>query len=254
VFVLIPGGSFEMGAQREDPDMPDYDREAENDEAPVHEVALAPFLLSKYEMTQGQWLRIAGGNPSIYAAGRDVGGVRTTLLHPVEQVSWQDCVELLGRLALQLPTEAQWEYAARAGTRTPWWTGEDKHSLEGACNVSDRAAKRSGAKWPDDWPELDDGFAVHAPCNQFLPNPFGLHNVHGNVWEWCRDDSFGLYTLEPSPGDGAHQGGDVRYRPSRGGSFLHTAAATRSSNRNNSAPDTRANHLGLRPARALAVP
>jgi formylglycine-generating enzyme required for sulfatase activity/serine/threonine protein kinase len=252
VFVLIPGGTFEMGAQRDEPDEVNFDPAAESDEGPVHSITLAPFFISKYEMTQGQWLRIAGNNPSIYAAGRIVGGVPTTLLNPVEQVSWGDCTELLLTLALQLPTEAQWEYAARAGTTTPWWTGKERNSLEGACNIADRAAKRGSAKWPgiDDWPELDDGFTAHAPVDQFLPNPFGLHNVHGNVWEWCRDE-YGEYSLEVSPGDGERLGGNPTFHVSRGGSFLHPASHSRSANRNNSAPDTRANHLGLRPERAL---
>jgi formylglycine-generating enzyme required for sulfatase activity len=252
VFVLIPGGTFDMGAQRGRPDGRNDDPDAQSDEGPVHAVALAPFLLSKYEMTQGQWLRVTGANPSIYGPGTEFDGVRTTLVHPVEQVSWRDCTEVLGRLALQLPTEAQWEYAARAGSPAPWWTGDERSSLEGACNVADRAAKRVGANWPgiDDWVELDDGFAIHAPCDSFLPNPFGLHNVHGNVWEWCRD-SYGTYDLPVNPGDGERLGGNPTFRVSRGGSFFHAASHARSANRNNSSPDTRSNHLGLRPAAAL---
>jgi formylglycine-generating enzyme required for sulfatase activity len=121
------------------------------------------------------------------------------------------------------------------------------------CNVADSSAKRFGATWPgiEDWPELDDGFVTHAPVDAFPPNAFGLHNVHGNVWEWCRED-YGPYTLEVAPNDGARLEADPTFRVSRGGSFYHTAAHTRAANRSNSPPGTRANHLGLRPARALS--
>src|SRR5262245_14954565 len=155
-------------------------------------------------------------------------------------------------LGLVLPTEAQWEYAARAGTKTPWWTGAKKESLEGAANLADQSAARIGAPWSGiaDWPELDDGWVVHAPVNTFRANPFGLLNVHGNVWEWCRD-WLGPYGSPMHDGDGEREVGEKRYKVSRGGSFHHEAAYARSSMRNNSVPETRSNHLGLRPARRI---
>jgi formylglycine-generating enzyme required for sulfatase activity len=253
VLVLLPGGTFDMGAQNADPKARNFDPRAEAQESPVQAVTLAPFFMSKYEMTQGQWLRFTGRNPSVYNPLTDVGGTHNDLTHPVEQVSWNECNDVLEKLGLALPTEAQWEYAARSGTSSPWWTGVEKESLEGAANLADQAAARAGATWPGiaDWPELDDGFAVHAPVGSFRASPFGLHDMAGNVWEWCRD-WYGSYDASVKDGDGERTATiDKRFRISRGGSFYHDAGFARSACRNRSAPDTRANHLGVRPARAV---
>jgi formylglycine-generating enzyme required for sulfatase activity len=167
-------------------------------------------------------------------------------------VSWFECDEAMRRLGLALPTEAQWERGARADTTTPWWTGSEKTSLEGAANLADKSAARVGAPWPGiaDWPELDDGWPIHAPVTAYRPNPFGLHGVHGNVWEWCRD-WFAPYGGPVREGDGERETEERRYKVSRGGSFRNEAAYARSSCRNNSVPDTRFNQLGLRPARPI---
>src|SRR5262249_25075170 len=142
VFVLIPAGRFWMGAQAASPSGRNVDPQADANESPVHEVSLDAYFLSKYEMTQDQWLRLAGKNPSLYSPGDGINGKLVTLLHPVENVSWIDCTIVLSRLALELPTEAQWEYGARAGTSTPWWTGSEKTSLRGAGNLADAYSKR----------------------------------------------------------------------------------------------------------------
>ncbi|MFT5152128.1 MAG: serine/threonine protein kinase, partial [Planctomycetota bacterium] len=117
VFVLLPGGKFWMGAQARDPEGRNHDPDAQSNEGPVHEVELSAFFLSKYEMTQGQWERMAGRNPSRWTA-ETFGGGWIEGPNPVEQVSWFDCMGLLPKLSLRLPSEAQWEYACRGGTDT----------------------------------------------------------------------------------------------------------------------------------------
>ncbi len=251
VFVLIPGGSFEMGAQKTDPAGVHFDPEAHTDESPVKEVTLSPFFLSKFEMTQGQWLQCAGTNPSQYRPGEKFGDKVHDLLHPVELVSWGDCNEVVARMGLVLPTEAQWEFAARAGTATVWWTGAEKESVEGAANLADSFCKRNGgpSTWVyEDW--LDDGYVVHAPVGTYRPNAFGLHDVIGNVWEWC-GDAYGRYEVPVAPGDGARQVPNPRLRVARGGSFLGRAVRGRSASRNDSTGEIRSHDFGLRPARSL---
>jgi len=251
VFVLLPGGRFWMGAQKRDPDGRNYASKAFADEGPVHEVELSAFFLSKYEMTQGQWERLAGSNPSCYQKQ----SVAPTLLHPVERVSWDDCMALLPDLSLTLPSEAQWEYGARGGTHTVWWTGDDRDSLRiaGAANLADQAAARMGATWEtiEDWPELDDGYAVHAPVDEYAANAFGLHNVHGNECEWCLDgyDS-GFYGRSP-PRDPVSPHEGARYRVFRGGCFRRQAARTRSACRGQGLRTYADYDIGCRPARAI---
>ena len=250
VFVLLPGGTFQMGAQKGDPSGTNYDPQAEGNEGPVHAVTLSPFFLSKYEMTQGQWLRFVGKNPSNY---QPPGGRAPWLLHPVEQVSWLDCMRVMERLGLSLPSEAQWEYGARGGTTTVWWAGNERESLLGAVNLADQAAARGGAIWSDikDWPELDDGFVVHAPVERFAANPFGLHNVHGNVWEWCLDGYDGDFYRQAVSRDPVSPPGGSSSRVDRGGSFVDAASFARSADRNFYSPSF-AGFLGLRPARTIA--
>ena len=253
VLVLLPGGRFHMGAQRTDPNGPNYDPAAQEDEAPVRAVEVGPFLISKYEMTQGQWQRCAAWNPSRYELGMDFDGKFIDLRHPVETVSWDECSTVLARFDLLLPTEAQWEYAARAGTSTPWATGAERDSLLGHANLADRSARRANAQWSaiDDWPELDDGYGAHAPVGTYAPNPFGLHDMHGNVWEWTRDG----YLIDAGAVAGATDPlvppDGLVSRVNRGGGFAYTAASSRSANRDPLKPDSRVGGLGLRPTQAL---
>jgi formylglycine-generating enzyme required for sulfatase activity len=249
VFVLIPAGSFWMGAQNT-PGR-NHDPAANANESPVNEVTLDAFFLSKYEMTQGQWKWLTGRNPSFYAAGYGVGDRAFTLLNPVEQVSWTQCSALLSREGLILPTEAQWEYAARTGTETPWWTGADVHSLEGAANIADNYYKHHGGPVSFEFEEwLDDGFAVHAPVGSFKANAFGLHDVIGNVFEWCRD-GVGGYNLPVRKGDGLRQVTGGASRVHRGGAFLNPGSTLRSAGRMTFGAENRGDYLGLRPARAI---
>jgi serine/threonine protein kinase/formylglycine-generating enzyme required for sulfatase activity len=261
VFVLIPGGTFWMGAQKHDPERRNYDPHATARESPVHEMTLAAFLISKYEMTQGQWQRFTGANPSRYGPTWSWKGEppAETPIHqnqrwnPVEQVTWMECRNVLDRLGLVLPTEAQWEYAARAGTASVWWTGDEKESIgvERAGNLADGWTKSKGGPrgWPyEEW--LEDGWVGHAPVGSFRPNGFGLHDTIGNVWEWCRD-WFAEYDAEVQPGDGLRKVTGARIRMYRGGSYLDAAAFERSATRYFSTPEFHANNLGVRPARVI---
>ncbi|MGB3965632.1 MAG: formylglycine-generating enzyme family protein, partial [Planctomycetota bacterium] len=252
VFVLLPGGTFDMGAQRSDPDGRNHDPGAQPPEAPVHTVTVSPFFVSKYEMTQAQWQRCTGANPSHYKPGKRVQWVKS-LLHPVEQVSWHDCDRELGRLQLSLPSEAQWEYAARAGSSSAWWTGATRESLLGTVNLADQTAARSGSPWPDiqDWPELDDGYEVHAPVAAHRANGFGLHGVHGNVWEWCLDGFDTAFYRQSPAQDPVCPPGSSTTRVNRGGCFANAAALARSANRGSDAPTVADRYLGVRPARAI---
>ena len=251
VFVLIPAGTFWMGAQKSDPAGHNYDPLANAIEGPVHEVRLDAFFLSKYEMTQDQWLRFTGNNPSVYKPGTAHGGIETTPLHPVEQLSWRSETAVLRRLELLLPTEAQWEYAARAGTNTAWWTGAEKSSLAGAANTADHYARTHGG--PTGWgydDSLDDGYEIHAPIGSFRANDFGLHDVAGNVYELCRE-GYGTYDLPEHAGDGERQGTDPVSNMLRGGAYHNPPHRARSAYRTDVSPDYTDYSLGVRPSRAL---
>jgi formylglycine-generating enzyme required for sulfatase activity len=212
--------------------------------------------MSKYEMTQAQWTRLVGHNPSRYVPGSIFGdhafvldAAAVNLLNPVEQVSWDDCETWMGRLGFVIPTEAQWEYAARGGTTTPRWTGATI-ALAQAANLADAFCKQSGGPLGWVYESWSDGFAVHAPVGSLAPNPFGLHDVLGNVWEWCRD-GLGSYELPPRPGDGLRPPRPDGHHAYRGGSFTVHASHTRSAFRYGLAPGFRHFNLGIRPARRL---
>lgn len=220
--------------------MGDVGPDAMEDEGPVHEVALAPFFLAKHEMTLGQWIRVAGYDPGFFTGeGYDAGGVDRALL-PVDNVDWHECSRTLRRVGLALPTEAQWEYGARAGTRTTWWTGPDPAAVAGTMNLSERTG--------------DDGYAFLAPAGATPPNPFGLHEVIGNVWEWCRD-RYAPYEQAIRPGDGERLPEDPpsRYRVIRGGGFRDPPESARSGHRYFDVPEI-VDGMGLRPARELQPP
>jgi serine/threonine protein kinase/formylglycine-generating enzyme required for sulfatase activity len=258
VLVLIPGGTFEMGAQSSDASGANYDPQAREDEGPVHAVHLSPYFLSKYEMTQGQWQRFTGRNPSAYgprnyftAWNREGRG--WTALHPVEQVAWAQCTAVMAHLGLSLPSEAQWENGARGGTHSVYWTGADVASLSGAANVADSYGKTNGSGHWSAWdPDLDDGNTVHAEVGTYRANPFGLHDVHGNVWEWCADGYDPGFYVKDAPTDPVAAADRSSFRTVRGGAFLVTGSNARVAKRSPDTPETQFSGLGLRPARALA--
>ncbi len=189
VLVLLPGGPCQLGCSDE-PRSPRFDEQATGRSIELFhsEVDLEPFFIGKYEVTQAQWSRLHHGeNPSAYRPGANKYGVEITLVHPVENIDWSEAGRTLRMIGLGLPTEAQWEYAARAGTDTPFYTG-DRTSLAGKTNLYDLDAKQAGFSSihaPRPW---HDGFVLHSPVGSFPPNGFGLCDMIGNVSEFCLDD------------------------------------------------------------------
>ncbi len=256
VLVLVPGGSFQMGARLPTPEHlsndDGFDAEARKDEEPVHRVTLDAFFLSKYELTQGQAIRLMHENPTYWNPDKPFPGQPLDLRHPAENAPWTWCAELLRRAGLAFPAEAQWEYAARAGTTTPWPSGAERRSLAGFANVMDRAGQdKFTARSRVHEPWLDDGWGCHAPVGTYRANAFGLHDVIGNVWEWCAD-WYGPddYSKPVRAGDGLRLNGPSPDRVCRGGHYENEASGARVSRRCYFVPDTRAG-VGLRPMRVI---
>jgi len=259
VLVLIPGGVFNMGAVRPTNDaarlLPNSDPWAENNEKPVRSVTMSPFFLSKYELTQGQWFRFTGRNPSIGSPEESNPAwnrkkVPVSLLHPVENVNWLDCRNVLFKLNLRLPSEAEWEYSCRAETTSVWWTGNDIESLADAINLADLFCKNNGGhqSWPYE-EYLDDGYTAHSPVGRFRPNAYGLHDMSGNVFEWCQD-VYCNYKDAPSDGSPFDIEGEIR-RLYRGGAWNCPAETCRSACRFGNNSGFCSNDLGVRPAFSL---
>jgi len=196
--------------------------EATDDEKPAHEVTLTkPFYLGKFEVTQEQYQQVMGVNPS-YLQGRDL---------PVEQVSWNEAQEFCNKasektgLAVRLPTDAEWERACRAGTRTTYYTGDAEADFE-------RAA----------WYDKNSSNTTH-PVGQKAPNVWGVHDMHGNVWEWCAD-WYGNYSAEAATDPQGPTKG--QYCVSRGGSWFQFPSHGRSAFRVGFIPGSRLDWLGFR--------
>ncbi|MFO1029657.1 MAG: bifunctional serine/threonine-protein kinase/formylglycine-generating enzyme family protein [Planctomycetota bacterium] len=249
VFVLLPGGKVTLGSQKMDPNASHYDPQCYSNEI-LHHVTLSPFLMARYELTQGQWWRLGTWetefrDPSSYKVGDTPGGIRITKHNPVEQVDWTMCDRLLTRHGMQLPTEAQWEYACRAGTTSVWCVAFDE--LRAFANLADADSRNYAPGWT--YEAWGDGHSTHAPVGSFRANAFGLHDVHGNVWEWCRDWE-GTYGSERA-GDGLRTGGSPTHRIARGGSYNLPAVMARAAYRNSHVPSVRFVYLGVRASRRI---
>ncbi|MHC4893513.1 MAG: bifunctional serine/threonine-protein kinase/formylglycine-generating enzyme family protein [Planctomycetota bacterium] len=259
VWVLLPGGEFTMGAQDEDPAAIHFDEMAQDNEWPPHTVELSPFLISKFEMTQGQWMALTSANPSYVHEGNWIQNwprerAAWSALHPVESISWTTARETLRRIGADLPTEAQWEYAARAGSDSVYWSGDDPCSLEGKSNLADTWAQtKAGPAWGRYQTCIDDGHFVHAPVGSFEANPFGLHDVHGNVSEWTRDSTTGMAYMFSGVLDPCYFPLGSKTANARGGSFANADSELRSAARGTASIDYVEYDLGLRPARAVAL-
>jgi len=182
--IAIPGETFRMGSN-------DYD-----DEKPIHQVNIQPFYLGTYSVTQEQYQGIMGMNPSRFKGAK----------RPVETVSWHNGVEFCKRLSqktgkhYRLPSEAEWEYACRAGTQTKYYFGDDENQLDAYAWYSGSSKKETH------------------PVGQKKPNQFGLYDMHGNVLEWCSDRWHSDYTKAPTDGS-SWETGTYNLRIQRGGSW-----------------------------------
>lgn len=206
--VLVKGGCYQMG---------DIFGDGYPDEKPVHEVCVNDFYLGKYEVTQGLWEAIVGNNPSYYKSGDN---------YPVENVSWNDVQEFIVKLnqktgkKYRLPTEAEWEYAARSGGKEEKWAGTSNES-----KIGDFA-----------WYESNSGGKTH-PVGEKKSNGLGLYDMSGNVWEWCQD-TFSKYAY------GQHSHNNPIYtagssRVVRGGAWNSVPSHGRSASRYNYLPSFR---------------
>jgi serine/threonine protein kinase/formylglycine-generating enzyme required for sulfatase activity len=240
VFVLLPAGSSDMGSLLPTPGQPSNARAdalADKNETPVRTVKLDAFFLSKFEMTLAQWHRVAETEqPS------SDDGLFVEPLHPAASVSWTDARRVLGHVALMLPTEAQWEYGARAGTTTRWWCGNDASALVAAVNAG------SGIDAELPYEDLHDEVAR---VDALAANPFGLHNVHGNAREWTLDAFTLTHALTLRAGDGLAEAADSGLRTVRGGGYASSIAAARSAARVGVPRENRNLEIGIRPARAV---
>jgi formylglycine-generating enzyme required for sulfatase activity len=266
--VLIPAGEFKMGS-------PQDEKNRLDDEGPQHRVRITkPFFMGIHEVTVGQFRKFVadanyktdaekGEKPGAYGWNSDTkefgfnekyswrnAGFEQTDEHPVVNVSWNDAVAFCAWLSkkesktYRLPTEAQWEYACRAGTTTRYYSGDDPETLAKVGNVADATLK---AKIPD-WPytiKASDGYVFTAPVGKFKPNAFGLYDMHGNVWEWCAD-WYGAEYYAASAADDPKGPASGSGRVIRGGGWDDVAEICRSALRSFSTPGDRFDRLGFR--------
>ena len=218
--VAVEGGSFMMGATIE------QGSDAYNSEKPAHIVTLSSYCIGETEVTQALWLAVMGENPSYYT-----GDFSSDLNRPVEQISWNACQQFITKLNqltgknFRLPTEAEWEYAARGGNQS------EGYKYAGANMISAVA-----------WYATNASTQTH-PVASKLPNELGLYDMSGNVWEWCQD-WYGSYSSEAQTNPTGPASGS--YRVIRGGCLLDNARECRVSTRSNSSPTITYVGLGLR--------
>ena len=245
---LIPAGEFEMGNSLD---------EGGDDERPVHTVYIDSFYLDVYEVTNAQYKQFieeTGHTAPAFWDDPDLNAPN----HPVVGVSWYDAAAYCQWAGKRLPTEAEWEKAARGGLvgkRHPW---SDESPEAFKCNFADKQAP-SWANWAHR--KLDDGYQFTAPVGTYPPNGFGLHDMAGNVWEWCMD-AYAPRAYANSPKDNPVAGGLIAFdssdytnvttvRVHRGGGWLHPPGNLRVSNRNSLHPANASIYLGFRCAMRL---
>ncbi|MHC4893550.1 MAG: bifunctional serine/threonine-protein kinase/formylglycine-generating enzyme family protein, partial [Planctomycetota bacterium] len=253
VLVLIPGGDVSLGVQNTDPTQPRFEEWAEEWERPVRKFPrLDPFYFSKFELTQGQWLRVTGTQPCWKPAGSDERGFPVvTLAHPVESVTWDEARIALSRVGLQHPTEAQWSLASGEQSGLRYGASDDPAWAESHSNYADLSRVTEGSQ-PEVMPNVNDGYSKHRPVGFGLPNVYGVHDCLGNVREWCGDwysEGFSeekLISIEP--GSGAKEPEYLAFMVVRGGSFRYGIAEHRLSKRFQLPPSLADPDLGVRPS------
>ena len=223
--ISIPGGTFMMGVAQNE-------ASASSDEYPQHLVNIAAFSMAKYPITQAQWEAIMGNNPSSFKGAN----------RPVENVTWHEAQEFCQRLSqktgktYRLPSEAEWEYACRAGTTTPFHFGETI-----TVDLANYDAKYRYASAPTGTYRQQT-----TDVGSFPPNAFGLYDMHGNVWEWCADPWHENYDGAPTDGSVWEWGGNTQYRVIRGGSWVSDPGNCRCAFRIRIEPDGRYRNFGFR--------
>ena len=230
--VLVKGGCFEMG---------DTFGDGDDDEKPVHEVCVDDFFMGKYEVTQGQWEDVMVSNPSKFKNGRNF---------PVEKVSWNDVwkfIKKLNRKAgknYRLPTEAEWEYAARSGGKKEKYAGFSGESdLYPYANFCD-----NNCEYSNKTKGQNDGYENTSPVGSYKPNGLGLYDMTGNVWEWCSDwYDKDYYSNSPRKNPQGTSSGSLHVF--RGGSWYNESRNLRASDRYLIWPGLRYYFLGFRLAR-----
>ena len=224
--VAIPGGSFKMGS-------PSTETGRSNNEGLQHNVNISPFFMGKYEVTQEQYQAVMGNNPSDFKGAK----------RPVENVNWDDAVKFCQKLSektgktYRLPSEAEWEYACRAGTTTPFYFGDT--ITPDLVNYNGNNPYGAAPKVLYRQQTTDVG--------SFPPNPFGLYDMHGNVWERCSDKCHDNYSGAPTDGSSWETGTDNN-RVRRGGSWYDDAVYCRSAIRLRYSAGSRFRGIGFRVA------
>jgi formylglycine-generating enzyme required for sulfatase activity len=224
-FVSIPAGTFLMGS-------PETEVYHYSDEGPLHEVHIPAFQMSKYPITCEQYCNVYGlpTHPSVKA--------ETCIRHPITNVSWHEAKAFCEKIGCRLPTEAEWEYACRAGTRTRFYAGDREEDL-GRVGWYD-------CKLVVPFLVKDtSGGHIHQ-VGQKEPNAFGLYDMHGNVWEWCEDDWHENYKGTPVDGRAWIDSPRGNLRVARGGSWRSYARNCRSAYRSRNVPENRGDYFGFR--------
>jgi formylglycine-generating enzyme required for sulfatase activity len=239
--VLVPGGSFWMGS-------PESELERDRSESPQHEVTIAPFCLSRFPITQSQWSAVASfpkmkRSLSLYPSSFE-GSHR-----PVEQVSWYDAIEFCDRLTeyagllYRLPSEAEWEYACRAGTTTPFHFGDT--ILPDLANYDGNYSYGAKATYAIDQPGSYRQETM--PIGLFqTANAFGFADMHGNIWEWCADPWHENYQGAPTDGRVWLSDEGATYQVLRGGAWYCLPGLCRSAQRHWNQPDLGGSGIGFR--------